>query len=269
MLSHQQICNHGGSQRAGIVAAGGLLGLSLHHCGCSVQASSAVLSEQCRFLPEMVLYRSVLGKIIPEALSCPHFLLCFCFIFSVSCPWCSGRGRQRKFDYCNSCSQSLLVTQLLAYRTAALHGWNVQMCSYKLLCMSSPQHCSVKYLNLKIMLFYVLSFPSAPSENRKAHQICERLRRCSGFWCPGVLCSEVWLAFSGCPVMFQESSSTLQQRLWSTQLRNFYGENNSSPFCSPCMKTYWTIHLNVAFKHWLHQNEVLGILTCFEVYFPA
>lgn len=41
------------------------------------------------------------------------------------------------------------------------------------------------------------------------------------------------------------------------------------PFCFPCMKTYWSVHLNVAFKHWLHQNEMLGILTCFEVYFPA
>lgn len=167
MLSHQQICNHGGSQRAGIVAAGGLLGLSLHHCGCSVQASSAVLSEQCRFLPEMVLYRSVLGKIIPEALSCPHFLLCFCFIFSVSCPWFSGRGRQRKFDYCNSCSQSLLVTQLLAYRTAALHCWNVQMCSYKLLCMSSPQHCSVKYLKFENNAFLCSLLSFCPLRKQK------------------------------------------------------------------------------------------------------
>lgn len=149
MLSHQQICKHGGSQRARRVADGGLLGLSLpyHHCGCSVQVSSAVLCKQCRFLPEMVVYHSVLRKIIPEALSCPHFLLCFCFIFSFS--WCSCREGQRKFDYCSSCSQSLLVTQLLAYKTAALHWWNLQMCSNKLLCMSAPQHCCVKYLKIE------------------------------------------------------------------------------------------------------------------------
>lgn len=74
---------------------------------------------------------SILGKIIPEAFSCPHFLLCFCFIFSF--PWCSCREGQRKFDYCNSCSQSLLVAQLLACKTAALHCWNLRMCSHKLL----------------------------------------------------------------------------------------------------------------------------------------
>lgn len=41
---HQQICNHGGSQRAGRVADAGLLGLSLscHRCGCPVLVSSAV-----------------------------------------------------------------------------------------------------------------------------------------------------------------------------------------------------------------------------------
>lgn len=70
--------------RAIRVADGGLLGQSLpcHHCGCSLQVSSAVLCDQCRFLPEMVLYHSVLGKIIPEELSCPHFLLFlyYCFI---------------------------------------------------------------------------------------------------------------------------------------------------------------------------------------------
>lgn len=95
MLSYQQICNHGGSQRAIRVADGGLLGLSLpcHHCGCSVQVSSAVLCDQCRFLPEMVLYHSVLGKIIPEALSCPHFLLFlyYCFILLM---FLQGRAKE-------------------------------------------------------------------------------------------------------------------------------------------------------------------------------
>lgn len=98
------------------------------------------------------------------------------------------------------------------------------------------------------MLIRVLSFPSAPSENRRGHQICERLRRSSGFWCPGVLCSGLvgflWLSshVSG------EQQHSLQQRLWNTQLRNFCGENISSPFCFPCMKTYWSVHLIVAFK---------------------
>lgn len=101
---------------------------------------------------------SILGKIIPVALSCPHFLLSFCFIFLFS--WCSCREGQRKFDYCNSCSPSLLVAQLLAYKTAALHCWNLQMCSYKLLCMSAPQHRCVKYLKFEnnAFLCFLLSF---------------------------------------------------------------------------------------------------------------
>lgn len=53
------------------------------------------------------------------------------------------------------------------------------------------------------------------------------------------------LAVQSC---FGEQQHSLQQRLWNTQLRNFCGENISSPFCFPCMKTYWSVHLIVAFK---------------------
>jgi len=33
-------------------------------------------------------------------------------------------------------------------------------------------------------------------------------------------------------------------------------------------KSKWDVRLHVAFKHQLLQNEVLGILTCFEVNLP-
>lgn len=59
------------------------------------------------------------------------------------------------------------------------------------------------------MLIHVLSFPSAPSENKRGDQVCERLMRCSRFWCLGAPSSEVWLASFGCPVMLWGSSSTL------------------------------------------------------------
>lgn len=120
----------------------GLLGLPLprHCCGHSVRVSSAVLYERHRFLPEMVLHHSVLRKILPEALSsCPHFLLCFCVLFP-SLDASAGRGKGH-CGCCNNCSQSLL-----GCKAAALHWWNVQICLYKLLCMSASQHCSVKYL---------------------------------------------------------------------------------------------------------------------------